>query len=182
LYSVLDNKNLTIQGRPYWSVNSNESIPLGFWVKEEDEFEISIDNFDGEFENKRVSLEDKELNIMHDLSTSDYNFTSNSGEYQNRFVLHIKDKEIATEEVNEESVKNLIISSNSAGIQLQNKEYKMAKVEVYNILGSQIFSKDYSPTNLIEIATISDLKRNNQVVIVKVTYEDGYKEARKIVF
>ncbi|MCB9425859.1 MAG: hypothetical protein H6584_02350 [Flavobacteriales bacterium] len=183
IYSILEDKNLTIQGRPYWHVNSDESIPVGIYSKQETELEVSIDHFDGEFEYKEVYLEDKDLGVMHNLKDSSYRFSTTSGEYNDRFVLHFKSVVPVREEAegNESDLikSNLIVSTNSDGVELVNDDYKITKVEVYNILGSKIYNKLFVPANKINL---TELKSQNHVVIVKVTYEDGYKETRKVLY
>lgn len=86
LYSMVQDKNLVIQGKAL-PFNDLDQVPLGYKSTLNDTFSIRIDHFDGLFDNQNIYLEDRLLNIIHDLKLSPYVFTSGIGTFDNRFVL-----------------------------------------------------------------------------------------------
>ena len=89
-YSILDDKNLSIQGRSV--LNNDTQIPLGIAVNKADNFNISVHKIIGKISDETISvlLEDTERHIIHDLKKGSYHFNvTNPGTYNNRFKLHI---------------------------------------------------------------------------------------------
>jgi hypothetical protein len=84
-YSVLPDHELVIQGRPL-PFDINDQVPLGFNATE-GEFAIRIDHFDAWFLEQNIYVEDKLLNVIHDLKVSPYAFTTAAGTFDTRFVL-----------------------------------------------------------------------------------------------
>lgn len=85
-YSINEDRNLVIQGRAL-PFNNLDLVPLGYKSTVNDTFSIRIDHFDGLFAAKSIFLEDRFLNIIHDLKQSPYQFTSAIGTFDERFVL-----------------------------------------------------------------------------------------------
>lgn len=84
------NTKLAIQGKALSSLNIDEVVPLGFYtgITEPVTYSLSVANVQGAFfENESVFLNDKLLNIIHDLSESPYEFQSDAGEFNNRFDI-----------------------------------------------------------------------------------------------
>lgn len=86
LYSLLNNKEYVIQGRalPFFD---DDIVPLGFKSTSVDNYNISIENFDGLFENQEIYLKDNYLNVLHDLKQGNYTFSSNAGTFNDRFEV-----------------------------------------------------------------------------------------------
>ncbi|WP_044397271.1 T9SS type A sorting domain-containing protein [Lacinutrix sp. Hel_I_90] len=83
-----------IQGKNPSDLNSNEEVSLGFYNSIEavdaapEEFAISITQFQGEFiQNRTTFLVDNLLNVCHNLTDSPYFFTSEVGEFNERFKI-----------------------------------------------------------------------------------------------
>jgi hypothetical protein len=90
-YSIITDKKLAIQSRPL-PFDENDIVKLGYKTTTAGTFQIKIDRMDGMFVNlKCVYLEDKVLNVIHDLKLGSYSFTSASGTFNDRFVIRYKD-------------------------------------------------------------------------------------------
>ena len=89
-YSVMRSKDLVIQGRPA-PFSEYDLVRLGYKSTLQELFSMRIDHFDGLFENQDIYVEDKELNLIHNLKESPYNFRSGIGTYERRFVLRFTD-------------------------------------------------------------------------------------------
>jgi len=89
IYSVLEDKNMIIQGRSY-PFEDSDTIAIGVELPEDGIFKIAIDNVKGSvFENDEqgIYLEDTYLNVIHDLRDTPYSFTGVEGVINDRFVL-----------------------------------------------------------------------------------------------
>ena len=89
-YSVIDNYRLAIQGRPL-PFDPSDVIPLGYVTNINTELSIGIDSTDPLFLDYEIFLEDKTLNIIHNLKLAPYYFTSTVGRFDDRFVLRFTD-------------------------------------------------------------------------------------------
>lgn len=85
-YSINSGRNLVIQGRSL-PFDNQDIVRLGFKSTVNDTFSIRIDHFDGLFENQNIYVEDRLLNIIHNLKLSPYTFISGIGTFDDRFVL-----------------------------------------------------------------------------------------------
>lgn len=85
-YSVLPEQKLVIQGRSL-PFDAEDRVPLGYNSAAAGEFAVRIDHFDGLFHEQSIYIEDKLLNVIHDLKVSPYVFTTEAGQFDTRFVL-----------------------------------------------------------------------------------------------
>jgi len=95
IYSLLNDKELTIQGRSVFT--TEHIIPLGFrtQIEEYQEYTISLSDFEGDFlDNVDVFIKDIELNTFTNLSQTNYNFYSNESHQNDRFILYFESNEI----------------------------------------------------------------------------------------
>ncbi|WP_298118818.1 T9SS sorting signal type C domain-containing protein [Flavobacterium sp.] len=176
LYTMVDTTKLGIQALAL-PFDSSDIIPLGFMSSIESTYTISLSNFDGLFNEQSVYLEDKLLNIVHNLKDSNYTFTSAIGTFENRFQLRFTNTLGVNDPVfNDESViifkqnQNIVVSASSVSID---------KVEVFDIRGRQLFSKN--DINSDEF-TITNLDASQQVLIVRVTSLEGKVVNKKVIF
>ena len=86
LYSKVGDTKLAIQGRglPF---DVNDQIPLAYQSTVAASYTIRLSMFDGLFESQDIYLEDKLLNVIHNLKGGDYTFTTAVGTFEDRFVL-----------------------------------------------------------------------------------------------
>lgn len=180
IYTKADGQELAIQGRPKELLNSNETIPLCIRTSIADEFFIFIDHLDGKFTSKEIFLRDKKMDIEHNLSEERYVFTTETGTYEDRFELFYKDKPKPSIEEPADVNAPLKVAVSDHLISISKAGQKIAKVELVNILGKQIAEKLYKESS--EKVEIHDIIKANQVLILKVTYADGSKETKKIIF
>ena len=176
-YSVNDNKTLTIQGRAL-PFEENDEIPLGYKSTIEGSFSISIDQVDGLFSSRKVYLEDKIKNSVHDLKQGPYTFETAKGTFNERFVLRYTDKTLGIDDIDTKtsqvfvSVKNKVIKVNS-GIEAIDKIY------VYTVSGTIIYEKQKVDAVTFSIPSFSAAQ---QVLIVKTVLQNGSVVTNKIVF
>ena len=181
-YSVNQEVNLSIQGRALPFVKK-DSVVLGYKSKIVGDFQISIDHTDGALATQNVFLEDKDLQVLHDLKKESYTFTTEKGVFNNRFVLRYVDKN-APEEVVEPEVpvvtnKEVVVSIKEGVVKINSLGELLDRVIVYDIAGRKIYQKNELVTN---VHSIQHLIATHQVVLVDVVLANGTKVSRKIIY
>ncbi len=176
LYSILASSNLAIQGRAL-PFNDSDVVPLGFSTTIAGDFTIGLENFDGLFSNQNIYLLDKTTNTYYDLKTQSCTFNmAAAGTVNNRFELHFTNGALSNNEFN--SVENNIeIIKKDKHIAVKSSLETISKVEIYDIIGKLIYSKNKIDTNEFHSA---DINVAPQVLIVKATLENNQVVTRKV--
>lgn len=176
-YSIVNDKKLSINGRALPFTNQ-DVIPLGYKTTLDGDLKISISNLDGQLTDENIYLEDKLLGIIHNLKTSDYNFTTVSGTFDDRFLLRYTNEVLlVTHLVNPENYKvykdknqNIIVSSSISDIN---------QIKIFEISGRVIYeTKNIKESKFI----IENLPSANQVLLVEIKTDSGQRLVKKIIF
>ena len=182
-YSVIpgDNNKFVIQGKATSDLNIDEVIPLGFLTNIDVAtiYTISIDNLEGDFlSSNPIYLKDNLTSTIHDLTVSDYNFTSNVGEFNNRFEIVFNNASLGIDN-KETTLNNLSI------IELENDNVmfkvghnlKIKTIEIFDTLGKIIYS--FKGDNYSETFNLKNLNEN--LYIAKVTLNNGQTITKKTI-
>lgn len=178
-YSILKDKSLTIQGRSL-PFNFDDKVPLGFLISNAGEYKIDIDEMDGFFKNLNVPiyLEDKLLNLIHDLKKEAYFFSSEKGSFNDRFVVHYTN--VTLEKANFiKATPQIIIVNINKQIRINSKKDKISGIMIFNLLGKQIYTKTNIDNNEF---TIPNLVLSEQVLLLKIVLQNGEIRNKKIIF
>jgi hypothetical protein len=176
-YSVNKNKNLVIQGRAI-PFDEADEVALGYKTNIEGDFSIAISQTDGLFAAQNIFIEDKLLNIVHDLKNGTYNFTTENGTFNERFVLRYTNKTLAIDDFDD--VKNgVLVSSKNKEIQIKSSDELIDKVVVFDFSGRQLYSKTKIAASDYKIQTLIP---TDQGLIVKVVLQNGQIVSKKIIF
>lgn len=179
---IENNPNLfAIQARNISDLNEDEIVPIAFKtsINVATIYTISIDNLEGDFlTNNPIYLKDNLTSTIHDLTASDYNFTSNVGEFNNRFEIVFNNASLGFD--NEE-----ITSNNLSIIELENdnvmfkvgQNLKIKAIEIFDTLGKVIYS--FKGDNYSEIYNLKNLNKN--LYIAKVTLNNGQTITKKAI-
>jgi hypothetical protein len=176
-YSISNESNLAIQGRALPFINT-DIVPLGYRTTIDGEFTIAIESIDGSLTTQAIYLEDKKTGIIHDLRAGNYTFTTVPGTFTDRFVLRYTNKSLGIDEI-ENPENNLLISVRDKTIKVTSAVEMLSDVSVFDPLGKLIYNK--KKVNATELQ-INNLQSGNQVLLVKVTLENGNITTRKIIF
>lgn len=180
LYSVLDSEVLTIQGRAL-PFDVQDQVRLGVAIPTAGNYKIAIAMADGMFSNtsgggQKIYLEDKDLNIIHDLTTGPYVFTANQGKHNTRFILRYTESTLSNDLISN-SENDVVVFTNDY-INVQSKNENMTNVEVYDVLGRIIFKTDNVNDKNFKVM----MTKNNAPLIIKVTLENGLTICKKIIY
>jgi hypothetical protein len=175
IYTIVNDKNLVIQGRAL-PFDTNDLVPIGYAVTTSGNYTIAIDEVDGIFMNGQdIYLEDKLLNVIENLKNP-YVFHTAVGTFNDRFVLRYTDKTLGTTDF-EKRENQVVVSNKNKQIKVNSKAESIDKVSVYDLVGRQLFKKD--KVNSTEL-TITNLVSNKQVLLVKITLQNGNIVTKKI--
>ncbi|WP_369013224.1 T9SS sorting signal type C domain-containing protein [Flavobacterium anhuiense] len=183
-YSINEGKKLVIQGRALPFVVS-DTIPLGYKSTiPEGNFTIAIDHTDGNLSNQNIYLQDNVTNTIHNLKTGGYTFRSAPGTFLNRFVLRYTnsddDKALGNEDFENQNQK-IVVSVKDKNIKLQSisEQENLQEVSIYDVGGKLLYhKKEIGNKDWI----INNFQSGPQILLVKITLENGKAASRKIVF
>jgi hypothetical protein len=180
-YSLVDNDALNIQGRPIpFDVNDKVSLGIKLGNANGTSFKIAIASVDGLFENsnQQIYLEDKLLNVIHDLRIEPYTFTANSGRVDDRFVLRYTNELLSTNSVNDID-KNVKVASNNGEIFIKSSLEKIKDITVYDVLGRTIYHQNEVKSDSY---IIKEITANRQALFLRIELENGQSVVKKILF
>lgn len=176
-YSIADQKKLVIQGRIFPLVE-NDSINIGFKSAVNGNFTLKIDHQDGFFNNTNVYLEDLDLKILHNLSKEPYNFSSNIGTFDHRFVLRFSDKKLLLQK-NALHNQDVIVFVKNHIINIESVNDNIREVVVFDISGKQIFKTKIKNSKTTKLQNVSS---SHQILLVKTILENDSTVISKIIF
>ncbi|WP_452219017.1 T9SS type A sorting domain-containing protein [Lacinutrix undariae] len=171
------NKKYAIEGKSPESLTINESIDLGFYTSESNttQYTFSIAKKQGDFlSNHSIFIKDNLLGMYHDITNSDYEFTSETGEFNSRFEV-VFTQETLNISTNEFENALTVSEINTSEIQFKmSNNTNINSVSLYNILG-QLVSTETADTTTSTINTtllakgtyIAKVELANQVIVTK---------------
>jgi hypothetical protein len=182
IYTLIPNedKKFAIQGKSTQSLDLDEVIPLGFdtTIDVATLYTLSIEQVEGDFlTSNPMFLKDNLMHIIHDLSASNYSFTSEVGEFKDRFELVFKSESLSDIDSQLNSNKLTIIELNDGRVQFKtNSTMAITSVQIIDLLGRTLYNlKGNNPT---EIYTLSNL--NQAAYIAKVKLTNGQVITKKV--
>lgn len=181
LYTSIENSNekFAVQGKAANSINENEIIKLGFATNIEVAtiYKLSIANLQGDFlNNNAVYLKDNVLNELHDLTDSDYTFTSEVGEFNNRFEIVFNANALSTDDAIINADKLSIIHLNNSNVRFStNSDLNIKTIDIFDLLGRQLYHlKGHTNTETFKLSNL-----NEAIYIAKVELSNGVIVRRK---
>ena len=175
IYSIQNNQNLIIQGRAL-PFNENDEVQLGLNVVSNGNYKIAINTVDGLFEHQDIYLEDKQLNIIHDLKMAPYSFSSPIVTFNDRFILKYVNPALANTEF---EVLNDFKIATGQKLTLFSSNQNIKKIEIFDLLGRKI--DEYKNLN-IKSQTLDNLFKSNKIYVIKTTFENGSLISKKVIF
>ncbi len=182
LYSTIeyDNSKFAIQGKAPESLSENEVINLGFRTNIEVAtlYKLSIAQLEGEFlTSNTIYVKDNLLNILHDLSASDYTFTSEVGEFKDRFEIAFSANALSTDDIDAKSNTLKIIELTEDHVQFTASK-AIKSVRIFDLLGRQLYnfkgqsnSETYKLSNLSSAIYIAKVELSNGAILTKKAFK-----------
>ncbi|RKY55184.1 MAG: hypothetical protein DRP93_03840, partial [Candidatus Neomarinimicrobiota bacterium] len=144
LWTVSNNEFFTQNYLPY--VYDSYQLPLHFKAGTNTNYHLVFEGMDSFYGESRIYLEDLFLEKTIDLRTQNvYDFTASTTDDENRFVLHFYGV-TSTDEIPDLNATKIFSSQNMVYIQSEQLPKNSYRVEVFNLLGQIVFSKNIEPT------------------------------------
>jgi hypothetical protein len=177
-YSLIGEEEMTIQGRAL-PFDLEDRVPLGFVVPHNNTYKIAINSLDGLFgdPSQNIYVEDTYLHIISDLRAAPYTFTSESGSFNDRFILRYTKETLSTPEQVANFGFNIIGLKDFIKVTSSNNQIKT--VIVYDVLGRVL--ADYKDINALEFK-IDFVNQSKGALIVKATLVNGQQKIKKVIY
>ncbi|WP_418638116.1 choice-of-anchor D domain-containing protein [Winogradskyella sp.] len=185
IYStILDSadEQFVIQGKDITSLDENEVIHIGFKtiITTPTLYKISIAQFEGEFYTaNNIYLKDNLLNTYHNLKDSDYTFTSESGEYNNRFEIVFRTANLSIEDhlIHANGISITELTNGDVEFKLNSNQNTITNVEILDMLGRRVYNLRGNTTT--EVYNLSQLSQS--AYIAKITLSNGQVISKKAI-
>jgi hypothetical protein len=180
LYSHIQgsDRGYSIQARE--AFEDSMTIALGFSsiIEEVTSYKISLSDFDGEaWLDSTPYLVDNQTGVVTNLMEDAYNFTSDMGEYNDRFTLVFENRSLANQDALASSVS---LYPNPAGdvVTIASSTAAITMVELRDIRGRLILNKAITSQN---VTTINIASLGSALYLVTITTDSGSITSRLIV-
>ena len=172
IYSIVDNKNVSINGRGVFF--DKDVIPLGSQHFISGKYTIMLGEKEGVFASgQNIYLKDNQLDTITNLSVNGYVFDADAGTSAGRFEILYRTELLLKSD--ESTKKELVVYRSQNKFVVRSTGEKITKVEVYDVSGKLHKSLDtFSPeveiddTDLPFGVYILKVIRNNSIVSTKV--------------
>jgi hypothetical protein len=170
LYSIVENNELSLQGRSEF--NENHIIPIGFrtQVEESQIYNISLGSIEGDnLSQATIYLKDNLLNITTNLSEENYTFTSNESNQKDRFEIVFTEEFLGNQDINALPI-GIYPNPTNGILNITSPQSVMTEVTIYNIAGREVRSIAIEDQNDYKI----DISRlETSMYFVKIQTQNG---------
>lgn len=175
MYWTFDSKKFVIQG--VGDFNDNKALPLGVKIDEEGDAIIRIDELINIPSNRIIYLHDKNLEIYHDLTESDYEVFLTVGEHLDRFEIVFGSKEDIIIEDDIPTNFNVHYSNKIKSIIIINPSTEEIKsLEMFNVLGQVIYRNTNLPNENYTEFKIDNLQAGTYIINIETSEETIIKK------
>ncbi len=175
LYTKIDDAKMSIEGRPL-PFEVSDTVPLSYKSTINSNYTITMSLYDGVFNTQHVYLEDRLLDVIHDLTQGSYTFATEVGTFEDRFLLRYTTQALTNPVFNENSV---VVYKNEQGLFIKSGNVNMEKVTLFDITGRIIATqKEIGATE----AAFTNLTMAQEVLLVKIEAENGAVVTKKVVY
>ena len=175
IYSLINDKKYIIQGRAL-PFDINDEVPIGVNVPTTGNYSIGLAGVDGLFNEQNIYLKDLLLNTTHDLKLAPYQFTANAGNYNDRFRVVYLTSTLGNTDLD---YNNEIKVITNESLSVSSSHQIMQSVIVYNVLGQEIDRYENANSNFL---TLSNVRKNNTTLLLKIKLDNGMTTVRKVIY
>src|SRR5690606_1890209 len=174
--SALEGGSYVIQGRSLPFANT-DVVPLNFKAEAAGSYTLSVDHMDGLFlEGQDVFLKDNLLGVVHNIKQTPYTFASDAGSFGDRSQVVYRSVTLGVESPTFDA-NSVVVYKQDNVLQINSGAVVMNNVKVFDIRGRLIYEKDAINANT---TSLTDLKAEQQVLLVQITSDDNKMVTRKV--
>jgi hypothetical protein len=175
--TTINDQNFAIQGRSLPFEDTDE-VPMSFKAETDGSYTIAIDHVDGLFSgDQNIYLKDNLTGVTHNIKESAYTFASVAGTFASRFAVVYQSAPLGIETPSLDA-NSVIVYKKENTININSGQMNMKNVQVFDVRGRLVFDKKEVNANLFS----ANLYVENQILIVKITSDNGEIVSKKIVF
>lgn len=177
IYSLIDNQEMIIQGRPIPFLE-DDIVSIGVNLNQTGIYSIGIDNLEGSMfvdQEQNIYLEDVYTGIVHDLRQAPYSFTSDQGSIKDRFLLRYTDNSATLTAISALSSETFMFIAN--GILKLRSSDSITKIDILSLEGKRIDT--YSVNNSSRLDKVFNFSKG--IYLATITFENGNKLTKKLV-
>jgi hypothetical protein len=167
VFTKIEDKNYAING--LGELTSERIVPVHFIAAEAGKHTFKINHIDG-FDGVTVYLEDKELNILHEITKTAYTFTAAKGQNDTRFQIRFA---VGNERAKDIAV-TLYPNPASTNVKIQLSKAIEANISVVDMLGRKVMEIS-SQTREVNL-DIKALPKG--VYVVEILTSEGMKSVK----
>jgi hypothetical protein len=117
--------------------------------------------------------------VIHNIKATPYNFTSQAGTFDNRFVLRYTDKTLGVNDVETTSENLVLVSNKDKKISISSFAGPIDKTIIFDATGRILYQKTNVDSKELKIL---ELVSSKQLLLVKVVLQDGKSITKKIIY
>lgn len=179
IYSMIDDEKMVIQGRQL-PFEIEDQVPLGVDILQESNYTISISGVDGLFNDNNtqdIYLEDTYQGVIHDLRLSPFSFTSETGTFNDRFILRYTNTTLGIGDL--DPLNGIQVFDENNKIVVKSDYETIEFIEVYDILGRTLFTNKLVNSNRFYI---NGIESSEITLFIKIRLVNGKEKIAKIIF
>ena len=174
VYTLIGNQHQKIESRAV-PFSSSDEVPLGYYAPQTGTYSFALAAVDGLFENQNIYIKDLELNTYHNLKLNPFEFYSESGNHNNRFMLVYQNTTLDT---NQSTIDNSIkVYSTNKQIGIKSTQSLLDEVKIFDLSGRLLYSKNKINTSEI---ILTDITKSDQMLLIEIKILNGIKTIKKI--
>jgi PQQ-dependent dehydrogenase (s-GDH family) len=172
IYNLINNQKYVIQGREL-PFQDTDIVPLGLKINQAGTYSISFENADGIFQTQNIYLKDNYNFTIHDIKQIPYSFTSQIGDFKDRFQLVYKNDLLSIDN----NVK-VILYSDGNELYVKSTHETINEIIVFDVLGRELV--DFENINLNTFHT-NKLNTFQQTLVLKIVLASGKISTQKFI-
>ncbi len=164
IYSLISNnqESFIIQSRAL-PFNDLDVVALGFRAVTAGSYTISLDSFDGLFEEgQEIYLVDNFTQATHNLKLANYTFVSEAGEFNSRFSVVYRQDALSV--TNPDLNNNWVVFAQNGQFQIATQGMELKEVVVFDTLGRKVYQSGAEGNTHLVASNLP-----NGVMIVQIT-------------
>lgn len=176
IYSIVDEHQLCIQGKAPF--DNTDVVKLGIRAFTPGTHTITIYAKEGIFRNNQIIyLYDRKLGKIHNLTTSNYSFYTEPGEYNSRFEIIYKPVGFIKKTFSGSKAVQVVKQNQSVFV--QSKQERISKIEVFNMNGVSLLKKDNIQAKKF---TLPLQNAEKEILFLLIETESGEVQFEQIIY
>jgi hypothetical protein len=168
VYSTAGENLLNIQAREAFT--ATDVVALGYNAAGAGTYTFTLNNTDGLFaEGQKIYLTDNLTGIVTDITESDYTFTTEAGQFNERFSVSYQFSALDTDK-HEQTTADVVVYDNKNILTVSSANTVIEKVTVYDIHGRVLLNKK---GNSAAELTLTEIEPKDQMLIISIATDKG---------